>query len=138
MSLDHDEVMASSRPGPAFSNSTMWEGWSGGWCQRCTREAPYRNGLKGATGCPLILVALSGRIPGEWFLGESAADSQDYTCIEFKGPGGRGGGEPRPQPEPPDMDGLFVRPERAVRMLSVAEPARPRSASPARCAARSR
>lgn len=120
MSVDYDEAFATSREGPAFSNSTAWECWSPNWCDQCLREAPYRNGLKGATGCPLILVALSGRIPGEWFIGETA-DSQDYTCIEYRaaGGGGRGprGGEPRPRPEPP-QDGLFPRPARAVRMLS--------------------
>jgi hypothetical protein len=117
MSLTYDEAFATSREGPAFSNSTMWEGWSPNWCDRCLRDAPFRNGLKGATGCPLILVALSGRIPGEWFIGETA-DSQDYTCVEFRAQGGGGGGgEPRPRPEPP-QDGLFPRPARAVRMLS--------------------
>lgn len=75
-----------------------------------------------------MLVALNSRTPSEWMEqpweqvkgrpdGEVAPSLYDkYHCIEFRAPGG-GGGEPRPRPEPPDMDGLFDRPERAVRML---------------------
>lgn len=102
-----------TRPGPAFSNSTCWEVWAASWCDRCVVEAPYRNGIS-AGGCPLILTAVCGDIPDEWLEGEK---SQDYTCVNFKRPGGRGP-EPRPQPEPPDMDGLFERPIRRVRMFA--------------------
>jgi hypothetical protein len=35
--------------------------------------------------------------------------------MEFRAPGG-GGGEPRPKPDPPDMDGLFEKPDRQTRM----------------------
>lgn len=119
MSLDYDEVFKSSRPGSAFSNGTEWECWSANWCDRCLRDAPFRNGIS-SQGCPLLLVAMTGeRIPGEWMEQEWVAGHPPldrYSCIEFKAPGGGRGGEPKPKPEPPDMDGLFPRPDRHTRM----------------------
>jgi hypothetical protein len=117
-----DEIMASARDKPAFSNSTEGEYWTGAWCARCKVEDPHRNGLKGNDmGCPLLCASLLGKTPVEWLeqpWGESGPSLTDrYHCIEFRPRGGGGGGEPRPKPEPPDMDGLFPRPERAVRML---------------------
>lgn len=129
MSIDYDEAYARSRDVPAFSNGTEGHGWMANWCDRCLRDAPFRNGIA-KTGCPLILVALQDRTPAEWLDGprdEHGAYSieDQYVCLEFKGPGG-GGGEPRPKPDPPGMDGLFPRPERATRMYvqpaPVAEP----------------
>lgn len=102
-----------SRPGPAFSNSTMWEIWAVNWCHRpCLVDLPFQNGIS-STGCPLILTALLGEIPDEWLEREDGI--QDYTCINFRPPGSHHP-EPRPRPEPP-QDGLFPRPERRVRML---------------------
>jgi hypothetical protein len=93
--------------------------WTANWCDRCLRDAPFRNGIS-PVGCPIILVTLIGRTPAEFLDGPrdeqgrySMADQ--YHCVEFRAPGG-GGGEPRPKPEPPDMDGLFDRPERQTRM----------------------
>lgn len=121
-----DEIMADARDVPAFSNGTEGYGWQDNWCARCLREAPLRNGLKGAQGCPLIFVAMMSKTPIEWFEGPrdeqgrySIADQ--YHCIEFRPNDGGGGGEPRPKPEPPDMDGLFPRPEREVRMFVLPE-----------------
>lgn len=105
-----------SRPEPAFSNGTEWEIWSANWCDRCLVEAPFRNGLKGATGCPLIVTAMS-EVPAEWFTPEPGTSSDRYRCLNFKGPGGRSP-EPRPCPEPTGMDGLFSRPPRQVRMFT--------------------
>jgi hypothetical protein len=118
VSLDYEEALKTSRPGTAFSNGTEWECWSANWCDRCLRDAPFRNGIS-SQGCALILLAMVGeRTPGEW-LEQPWLDGRPplerYHCIEFKAPGG-GGGEPRPKPEPPDMDGLFERPERRTRM----------------------
>ncbi|WP_410633321.1 hypothetical protein [Amycolatopsis sp. cmx-4-83] len=130
MSIDYDEAYARSRDVPAFSNGTEGETWMANWCYRCLRDAPHRNMGKGS-GCPLILVAMMSRTPAEWLDGPrdeqgrySMADQ--YHCIEFKVPGGGGGGEPRPKPDPPGMDGLFPRPERATRMFvqPTPEPAR--------------
>ena len=121
MSIDYDDAYGRARPGHAFSNGTEWEIWSASWCDRCLREAPFRNGMS-QTGCPLILVSLQALIPAEW-MDQPDGSPDRYRCIEFRGPGGRGGGEPAPLPEPPDMDGLFPRPERQVRMLTQPAPA---------------
>jgi len=119
---DYDDIAKRARPGSAFSNGTEGYDWQANWCDRCLRDAPFRNGLKGATGCPILLVALTGnKTPAEWM--EQPRDehgrysiADQYHCIEFRAPGDGGSGEPRPKPEPPDMDGLFDRPERRTRM----------------------
>ena len=70
------------------------------------------------------MIAIQGRIPGEWFEQPWGADGPPldrYHCIEFRPPGGGGGGrEPRPRPDPPDMDALFPRPSPERRMLTAA------------------
>lgn len=117
MSLDYADALARSRPGRAFSNGTEWDIWSDNWCYRpCLRDLPYQNDLKGATGCPLIALAMvEERTPAEWM--EQPDDSPDrYVCLEFKAPGG--GGEPKPRPTPPDQDALFDRPPTRSRMLT--------------------
>lgn len=107
------EIEKDARDQPAFSNGTSWEIWSAGWCDRCLRDAPFRNGIA-PTGCPLIVVAICHqKTPIEWLEQEGI---QDYHCIEFRAPGD-GGGEPRPKPDPRGMDGMFPRPERSRRML---------------------
>lgn len=122
MTNDYDDIARRARPEPAFSNGTEGYGWMANWCDRCLRDAPFRNGLKGATGCMIIAVAMCEQTtPAEWMDGPRDERGRygiedQYTCIEFKGPGGRGG-EPRPKPDPPDMDGLFERPERRTRMF---------------------
>jgi len=121
MSLDLDEASKNARDTPAFSNGTEGEMWQANWCDRCLRDAPFRNGIS-ATGCPLILIAYCGQTPAEWL--EQPDDSPDrYHCIEFKAPGD-GGGEPRPKPEPTGMNGLFDRPERQTRMYVQPQPER--------------
>lgn len=127
MSIDYEEAYARSRDTPAFSNGTEGEVWQANWCDRCLRDAPFRNMGKGS-GCPLILVALMDRTPAEWLDGprdEHGRYSMEdqFHCIEYRGPGGGGGGEPRPRPEPPGMDGLFPRPERVTRMYVQPAPA---------------
>lgn len=120
---DTDEIWNRSTEGSPFSNSTMGEIWMARWCDRCLRDAPFRNGLKGATGCQILAVALCGRTPAEWLEQPEdeviRPDGYDvanlYHCIQFRGPGG-GSTEPRPRPEPPNMDGLFPRPQRQTRM----------------------
>jgi hypothetical protein len=49
---DIDDIIARSRPGPAFSNSTEYEMWEVNWCGRCLRDAPFRRMNKGY-GCPI-------------------------------------------------------------------------------------
>lgn len=111
--MDHDFEAAKDEP--AFSNGTEWEMWSANWCQRCKNDK---------TGeCPIIMTALLGMTPVEWL--EQPADqypSNAYHCIQFRGPDDPGD-EPKPLPEPPDMDGLFEKPEQQTRMFVQPEPA---------------
>jgi hypothetical protein len=125
MTIDYADALARSRDIPAFSNGSEGEAWTGNWCGRCLRDAPFRNMGKG-TGCPLLMISLLSRTPAEWLDGPrdehgrySMADQ--YHCIEFKAPGD-GGGEPRPKPDPPLMDELFPRPERQTRMFVQPKP----------------
>lgn len=131
MSIDYGDAWERARDEPPFCNGTEGYDWMENWCYRCLRDAPFRNTGNGG-GCPLIRVAMMGRTPAEWLDGPRDEQGRysigdQYHCIEFKAPGD-GGGEPRPRPDPPDMDGLFERPERRVRMLRGAVPARPRMA----------
>lgn len=110
-----------ARDEPAFSNGTEGYGWMANWCDRCLRDAPFRNGIA-RTGCELILIALDGKTPAEWLDGPrdeqgrySIADQ--YHCIEFRAPGS-GGGEPRPKPTPPGQGSLLPREDyEATRMF---------------------
>jgi hypothetical protein len=116
----HEEILAGARDRRPFSNGTEGYGWQANWCDRCLVDAPFRNGLN-KSGCPLLLVALSDMTPAEWLDGPRDEEGRysiedQYHCVEFRAPGGGRGGGPRPKPEPPDMDGLFPRPERRVRM----------------------
>jgi hypothetical protein len=126
MSIDYDDAVKRSRDVRPFSNGTEGYGWMANWCDRCLCDAPFRNTGKGS-GCPLIGVAmLAGRTPAEWLdgprdeLGRYSIEDQ-YHCIEFRAPGSDGN-PPRPKPDPPDMDGLFERPERATRMYVQPQP----------------
>lgn len=120
-----NEVMETSPERTPFSNSSEGEIWMDRWCYRCHHPVEkawraYEQGkrktqLKGYEGgCPLLMAAYAGHTPVEWL--EQPDHPHDYHCIEFRGPDD-GGGEPRPRPEPPNMDGLFERPERRRRML---------------------
>lgn len=125
MSLDYTDVFERSRDRRAFANSTEGDGWMANWCDRCLRDAPFRNGISDV-GCPIILVAMMDRTPAEFLDGprdETGAYSlaDQYHCIEFRAPGG-GSGEPRPKPEPRGMDGMFPRPERRQRMFVQPQP----------------
>lgn len=98
---------------PPFSNSDEGYGWTASWCDRCLVDAPFRNGIS-PTGCPLLIIALTGRTPAEWIDGPrdehgcySIADQ--YHCVNFRAPGG--GGEPRPKPTPRGQLELFGRDE---------------------------
>lgn len=124
MSLDFDDVFARSRDVPAFCNGDEGYGWMDSWCHRCLRDAPFRNMGKG-TGCPIIMVAMLDRTPAEFLDGPRDEQGRysiahQYTCVEFRAPGG--GGEPQPKPEPPQMDGLFARPGRRTRMYVQPQP----------------
>jgi hypothetical protein len=132
----YDEIWAGARDEPPFSNGTEYETWSWNWCWRCHQPDEvawqrYENGERKTApkqpGCPLILAALLGRTPTEWMEQDWAGGppplGDRYHCIEFRGPGDGDGeepGPPQPRPEPKNMDGLFPRPVRALRMLKQA------------------
>jgi hypothetical protein len=129
-----DEVIKTSPERSPFCNGTEGHDWMYRWCDRCQHPVEkawqaYNDGkrktqLKGYEGgCPLLMAALVGHTPAEWLEQEEGLDR--YHCIEFRGPD-EGGGDsaPRPKPEPTDMEGLFPRPERRVRMLQQPEPSR--------------
>jgi hypothetical protein len=87
----------------AFSNGTAGYGWMHNWCDRCQRDAIFRNTGRGP-GCPIIAnVLCTNEVPPEWI--EQDPILQDYHCIEFRGPGWRNP-EPRPKPAP-QPDALF-------------------------------
>ena len=134
----YEEIYETARDTPPFSNGTEWELWSANWCfAPCFNPAErawarYEEGKRKTApkdfpgGCPLIQCAMMGRTPTEWLEQPDDGYQRDYHCIEFRGPdggGGAGGGPPRPRREPKDMDGLFERPQRRVRMLKQPEPA---------------
>lgn len=109
--------------GSAFSNGTEHERWAANWCDRCLVDAPFRNNMKGATGCPIIAKAMfEDVIPVEWIEQPPKSYPDDaYHCINFKPRGWR---NPEPQPQPdPQPDALFDAPVRAARML--VQPAEP-------------
>jgi hypothetical protein len=135
----YEEIYETARDTPPFSNGTEWELWSANWCfAPCHNPVEmawqrYEEGKRKTApkdfpgGCPLIQCAMMGRTPTEWLEQPDDGYQRDYHCIEFRGPdgggGGAGGGPPRPRREPKDMDGLFERPQRRVRMLKQPEPA---------------
>jgi hypothetical protein len=139
----YDEIYETATDQPPFSNGTEGYGWMENWCWAPCQQPDevawqrYEAGLRKTDpggGCPLILCALMGKTPIEWldqWDGEGPYPIADrYHCIEFRPPGGGGGDDPfggppahppRAKREPKDMDGLFPRPERRVRMLKQAD-----------------
>jgi hypothetical protein len=139
----YKEIEASARDGSPFSNGTEGYGWMENWCFAPCQQPDevawqrYEAGLRKTNpggGCPLLLCALMGKTPIEWL--DQWKDGQPYPmdryhCIEFKPPGGGGDDDPfsgppahppRGKREPKDMDGLFPRPQRRVRMLKQPQP----------------
>lgn len=135
------DILADARDDAPFSNGTEGYGWMENWCWRpCMNpvekawrdyeDGKRRKPLKGYPGgCPLIMCAQIGKTPVEWidnWDGNSPYPiSTRFTCTEFIPPdeGGGSGGAPRPpgpptaKREPKDMDGLFPRPQRQLRIL---------------------
>lgn len=116
----YDEAYAAALDKPAFSNGTEWDVWSSEWCSRCVNDTD--------DNCPLILVAMMGRTPSEWFeqpRGERGLICLEdrYHCVEFRDEDDPGGREPEPLPDPPGQEVLFDRDEwtRPGRLLSQPE-----------------
>lgn len=117
-----------TRPGAAFSNGTSWHIWESNWCERCAVDAGFRAGTSD-TGCDLLLIALIGEeTPAAWFETEPGCPDA-YRCVNFRSLDDGPSPEPRPIPEPPNMDGLFERPQERVRMLKQQSEARKAVAS---------
>jgi hypothetical protein len=123
------EILDSATEEPPFSNGTELHGWMENWCWECHNPVEkawqdYEDGkrkrpMKGyESGCPMIMAAMIGKTPAEWIPQGREKFGDQYHCIEYRGPD-EGGGDPQPRPrrDPPGMEGLFERPERAVRML---------------------
>lgn len=129
----YEEIEASARDIPPFSNGTEWEMWAANWCWApCHNPAEkawqnYEEGKRKTApkefpgGCPLILCAMMGKTPSEWLEQPDDGYQRDYHCIEFRGPDEGGDGQPRPRRDPPGMDELFPCPPRGVRMLKQPE-----------------
>lgn len=113
MSLELDKIDRTAVDGSPFSNSDQGYAWMALWCARCLRDVPFRNGIN-ATGCPILLVAMTGKTPAQWLPGKD--DARGYQCSEFR-PIGTPTDQPRPRREPRRMDGLFARPVRQARTL---------------------
>lgn len=109
-----------------FSNGTEGYAWMDNWCYRCKNDGDHLDD----PGCPLVLVALMGRTPSEWFEqpwgqirgrpeGETAPVLGDtYHCAEFRDEDDDGPREPKPIPDPPGQEILLPRePYEGVRML---------------------
>jgi len=105
------------------------------WCDRCVHDSEEL--VDKGQGCPLILVALVGRTPAEWFEqpwqqvpgrpeGHTAPVLGDtYHCVEFRDEDSGPGPEPQPIPDPPGQETLWPRePFEATRMLVPLDDAR--------------
>lgn len=104
------EALADARDERAFSNSTDGEAFMSNWCWRCLHDKPARNGHE-EDGCPLILVALMGKTPVEWFDqwdGKSPFPLGDqYHCIEFRDENDGPPPPTEPEPTPPGQGELL-------------------------------
>lgn len=141
----YDEIDATATDSPPFANGTEFYAWADNWCYApCHNPVEvawqrYEEGKRKTApkdfpgGCPLLMMALIGKTPTEWidtWDGQGPYPLGDrFHCIEFRGPDGGGddpfGGPPAHPPrakrEPKNMDGLFERPQRRVRMLKQPE-----------------
>lgn len=117
------EAEARAREGSPFSNGTEGYAWMENWCGRCIHDAPTRRD-DWANGCPLILLALTGRTPAEWMETNPRGLADRYTCLYFRDEDHHGPDEPTPIPDPPGQDALFPREpfERPCRMYADTRP----------------
>jgi hypothetical protein len=77
------ELERDAADSPPFSNGTEGYAWMDNWCARCKVDAPARKGDEG-NGCPLILLALIGKTPAEWFRQDGNYLGDKYHCVEFR------------------------------------------------------
>ncbi len=107
----YDEAYAAAADRSPFSNGTEGYAWTARWCDTCVNDRGSRDGTDPA-GCPLLMVALTGRTPVEWIEqpwkqivgrpeGQTAPTLGDtYHCTEYVEDGGDGDPTPEPGPDP--------------------------------------
>lgn len=83
----YDEYEKTSRPGRPFSNSTEWEIWQWNVClgrgvseRECVNDSDEAIDAHG--GCPLILLSLDDKTPGEWRFGQTPRCTEKTTAAE--------------------------------------------------------
>ncbi|MEN2423047.1 hypothetical protein AABB02_33665 [Streptomyces rimosus] len=102
---DFAQLRAASRDLVPFATGSEGHDWMANWCDRCVHDRPAREG-RPAQGCPLVLVALTGRTPLAWHDGHRDAHGRytiadQYRCTEFRAEDGRPDVLPRPVPVAP-------------------------------------
>lgn len=84
MTADFDTALGAAKDTPAFSNSDGYA-WLDHWCGDCIHDRGARDEDGDGAGCPLVLIALSGRTPNEWTLPKDAPDwSSNYECSMYE------------------------------------------------------
>lgn len=106
---------------PPFSNSDGYT-WFDANCATCIHDRDARIGDQ-IGGCPLVLLAITGRTPAQWLAGDPDHVAAKYTCIEYRHEDDGPSPEPRPIPTPPGQGELIPREQfEGVRMLSDTSP----------------
>jgi hypothetical protein len=106
----YDEAFAAARDGRPFGYEDELHAWQAAWCDRCAHDRT----IDVDGGCPLVMVALMGRTPSEWWQqppqppGPEFDYARTFTCVEFR-PDDEAPAEPTPLPDPPGMDALVER-----------------------------
>lgn len=123
-----DEALATARDRSPFSNGTEGYAWMANWCGRCVHDAPTRRD-DWANGCPLLIVAITGKTPIEWLDGPRDEHGRyglgdQYHCVMFRDEDNPGPDEPTPIPDPPGQLTLCPRDEfeRPARMFADTRP----------------
>lgn len=121
---DHDALYDESIDEPPFSNSTDGDGWIAANCRTCIHDKEQRADKVTGPGCPLLLIAVTGRTPAQWFMGPRDENGRHriadkYRCIEYRHEDDGPGPEPQPIPTPPGQGELLPRePFEGHRMLT--------------------
>jgi hypothetical protein len=114
----YEQAVAASSDQSPFSNGTEVMCWMTNNCDLCINDLPARQDDPG-NGCPLILVAVEGRLPAEWTPDKPGYLGEQWRCMYFRDEDDGGDPEPKPVPDPPGQLTLAPRePYEAARMLT--------------------
>ena len=80
---DYQEALDAAADGSPFSNSTEGEYWMEANCYRCAHDAAFQAGLS-PEGCPLLLIAMTGKTPAQWERGDPGDPAMRYSCAHFR------------------------------------------------------